>query len=198
MALSSPGICSRKMCIRQPRTGQTRRRARRWTRTRAAADRHVGHRPAAMAVHLPRRRPAHRTRHRRIPRASRDHHRATTVHHFLDDQHRQSGNHRADKGVGIPHEIMVKDGYPVSPPTGQSRTTYSPCGHGQREERTVHGFVDLPPSPRMAGTSGPSESGLASTAHTWSSVRSAGQRRSLRMMVVAALMSVGCPVRSSR
>ncbi|MDQ0681863.1 hypothetical protein QF032_000857 [Streptomyces achromogenes] len=41
-------------------------------------------------------------------------------------------------------------------------------------------------------------SGLAPTAHTWSSVRSAGQRRSLRMMAVAALMSVGCPVRSSR
>lgn len=98
----------------------------------AAVDRHVRHRPAVIPVHLRRQRPARGTRHRRIPSASRDHHRVTTVRHVHDDQHRQPGKHRTDKGVDIHHQIMIKDGYPASPPTtGQSRTSHSPppgCG----------------------------------------------------------------------
>ncbi|MGW0331771.1 hypothetical protein ACWD0J_07840 [Streptomyces sp. NPDC003011] len=78
---------------------------------------------------MSRQRPAHRTRHRRIPSASRDDHRVTTVRHVHDDQHRQSGKHRADKGVDVHHKILTKDGCPASPPsTGQSRTSYSPPG----------------------------------------------------------------------
>jgi hypothetical protein len=57
----------------------------------AAVDRHVRHRPGVIPVHLRRQRPALGTRHRRIPSASRDHHRVTTVPHVHDDQHRQPG-----------------------------------------------------------------------------------------------------------
>jgi hypothetical protein len=76
----------------------------------AAIDWYVRHRPAVIPVHLRRQRPARRTRHRHIPSASRDHHRVTTVRHVHDDQHRQPGKHRADKGVDIHRNIRTCSG----------------------------------------------------------------------------------------
>lgn len=54
----------------------------------ATVDWHVRHRPAVVAVHLRRRRLAHRTRHRDVPGAGLDHNRVAAVRHILDDQQR--------------------------------------------------------------------------------------------------------------
>lgn len=55
---------------------------------REGVDRHVHYRPLVMPVHLRRRRSAHRTWHRHIPGAGRDHHCMTPIHHVLNDQDR--------------------------------------------------------------------------------------------------------------
>jgi hypothetical protein len=52
----------------------------------AAVDWHVRHRPAVVPVHLRRRRPAPRIRHRHI-RGAGDHQRVTAVRHIFDGQH---------------------------------------------------------------------------------------------------------------
>jgi hypothetical protein len=98
----------------------------------AAVDRHVPHHSPVITVHLRRRGPAHRTRHRHVPGPGRDHHRVAAVRHVLDDQRRKPRKHRPYKEVDIHHKIMIKGGYSASPPTtGQSQTFGVTPDHGR-------------------------------------------------------------------